>query len=70
MTLSDDLRRLEEIVRHLEEDDLDLDRSLALFEEGIRHLRQAREVLGAADARVQEVVAEAGDTIRMVDRDE
>ncbi len=70
MTLGDDLRRLEEIVRHLEEDDLDLDRSLALFEEGIRHLRQAREVLRAADARVQEVVAEADDTIRMVDRAE
>ncbi len=70
MTLAEDLRRLEEIVRHLEEDDLDLDRSLALFEEGIRHLRQAREILSAADARVQEVVAEAGDTIRMVDRDE
>lgn len=70
MTLAEDLRRLEEIVRHLEEDDLDLDRSLALFEEGIRHLRQAREVLHAADARVQEVVAEAGDTIRLVDRAE
>lgn len=70
MTLGDDLRRLEEIVRHLEEDDLDLDRSLALFEEGIRYLRQAREVLSAADARVQEVVAEADDTIRMVDRAE
>ena len=70
MTLSEDLRRLEEIVCHLEEDDLDLDRSLALFEEGIRHLRQARKVLAAAEARVQEVVAEAGDTIRLVDRAE
>ncbi len=34
MTIADDLARLEEIVRRLEADDVELDTALALFEEG------------------------------------
>jgi exodeoxyribonuclease VII small subunit len=51
------LERLEEILRRLEADDVDLDEALTLFEEGVARLRAARERLGAADAQVRQVLA-------------
>ena len=41
-TIAEDLARLEEIVRKLEADDVELDAALALFEEGVARLRAAR----------------------------
>ena len=38
-TFQQELGRLEEIVRRLESQDLDLDESLRLFEEGVERLR-------------------------------
>ena len=64
-SLTQDLARLEEIVRRLESDDGDLDGALKLFEEGVTRLRQAREKLGAAEARVQKVLEQADGTLRM-----
>jgi len=52
------LRRLEEILSALEADELDLERSLALFEEGISHVREAEKTLSQAALRVEEVLAE------------
>ena len=69
-TLTDDLRRLEEIVRQLEADDLDLDPALALFEEGVARLRSARERLAAAEVTVKKVLEEADGTLRMADLDD
>ena len=66
-TLSSDLRRLEEIVRSLEADDTDLDRALALFEEGIGRLRAARERLAEAEAKVQRVLEDAEGQLRVAD---
>jgi len=40
--LAEDLARLEEIVRKLEADDVELDTALVLFEEGVARLRAAR----------------------------
>lgn len=64
-SLSQDLARLEEIVRGLESDDGDLDAALKLFEEGVTRLRQARDKLGAAEARVQKVLEDADGTLRL-----
>ncbi|HKV73444.1 MAG TPA: exodeoxyribonuclease VII small subunit [Gemmatimonadales bacterium] len=64
-SLSQDLARLEEIVRRLESDDGDLDQALKLFEEGVGRLRQAREKLAAAETQVQKVLEEADGTLRM-----
>ena len=64
-SLSADLRRLEEIVRQLESDDPDLDRALALFEEGVARLRSARDRLAAAETRIQKVLEDAGGEIRL-----
>ena len=68
--LADELARLEEIVRRLEADDVDLDAALTLFEEGVARLRSARERLAAAELKVQAVLEEAGGDIRLTDLDE
>jgi exodeoxyribonuclease VII small subunit len=68
-SLADELARLEEIVRRLEADDVDLDTSLVLFEEGIARLRSARERLARAELKVQTVLEEAGGTLKLADLD-
>ncbi|HUL01905.1 MAG TPA: exodeoxyribonuclease VII small subunit [Gemmatimonadales bacterium] len=50
------LERLEEIVRRLESQELDLDDSLKLFEEGVERLRVMRERLTATEATVKRVL--------------
>ena len=57
------LRRLEEIVGQLETEELELDRALALFEEGVVHVREAEKSLKAAELRVEELLGE-GDDLR------
>ncbi|MEX0892752.1 MAG: exodeoxyribonuclease VII small subunit [Gemmatimonadota bacterium] len=50
------LRRLDEIVAGLEREDLELEDALALFEEGVGHIRAAREVLERATQRVDQLL--------------
>ncbi len=69
-SLADDLRRLEEIVRLLESEEGDLDRSLALFEEGVARLRTARDRLGQAEARVKKVLEDSQGALRTEDLDD
>ena len=68
-SLQDDLKRLEEIVRALEAEDVDLDKAIALFEEGGKRLRTAREELGAVEQRVQKVLEQAGGELKLTDLD-
>jgi exodeoxyribonuclease VII small subunit len=67
--LADELARLEEIVRKLEADDVELDAALALFEEGVARLRAARERLAGAELKVQDVLEAADGDIRLTDLD-
>jgi exodeoxyribonuclease VII small subunit len=67
MTFEQSLGRLEEIVRDLERNDLDLEQSLRLFEEGIAHLRQAGSALKTVDARVQQLVEAADGSFSVVE---
>jgi exodeoxyribonuclease VII small subunit len=69
MSIAQDLTRLEEIVRKLEAEDVELDAALALFEEGVARLRAARERLAAAEVKVQTVLEEAGGDLRLSDLD-
>jgi exodeoxyribonuclease VII small subunit len=65
------LERLEEIVDQLEQGDLELEASLAAFEEGVRLSRQCAGQLEAAEQRVEVLVREAGEwTTRAFDPDE
>jgi exodeoxyribonuclease VII small subunit len=67
--LADELARLEEIVRKLEADDVELDTALALFEEGVARLRAARERLADAELKIQAVLETAEGDIRLTDLD-
>lgn len=50
------LNRLNEIVARIEGESLELDDSLALFEEGVRLLRHAESVLEGADHRIRQLL--------------
>jgi exodeoxyribonuclease VII small subunit len=68
-SLADELARLEEIVRKLEADDVELDAALALFEEGVARLRSARERLAQTELKVQAVLEAANGEIRVAQLD-
>jgi exodeoxyribonuclease VII small subunit len=68
-SIAEELARLEEIVRRLEAEEVELDAALALFEEGVARLRAARERLAAAELKVQKVLDEAGGDLRYTDLD-
>lgn len=71
LSLEARLRRLEEIVTSLETDGVELDRALALFEEGVGHLRRAERTLAEAELRVEELIGR-GDALetRALQREE
>jgi len=68
-SFSQDLERLEAIVRRLEGGDLDLDAALQLFEEGVERLRGARTRLAAAEAKVKQVLTDRAGALRLDDLD-
>ncbi|MCE2398296.1 MAG: exodeoxyribonuclease VII small subunit [Gemmatimonadetes bacterium] len=53
------MQRIEEIVRALESNRLDLETALALFEEGAEELGRARELLERAELRIEELTRSA-----------
>lgn len=67
MSFEQRLKRLEEIVGELESEQLELERALALFEEGITCLRAATEELGKVEARVQRLVERADGSFEVTD---
>jgi exodeoxyribonuclease VII small subunit len=69
LTFTQQLERLEEIVRRLEAQELDLDDALKLFEEGIERLRDARDRLTAAEAQVKQVLADRAGHFKVEDFD-
>lgn len=60
------LAELERIIEALEGEELRLDEALALFEEGVAHLRTANRLLEQARGRVEEVIADASGELRTV----
>ncbi len=66
-SLQADLERLEQIVRSLEQEDLDLDKALALFEEGVARLREARARLGDAEVRLKQLREAADGSVDVAD---
>ena len=68
-SLTQDLKRLEEIVHALEGDEIDLDRALALFEEGVRYLKTAKDRLSDAEARVERVLEDADGVLKLTSFD-
>lgn len=57
--LEEGLARLEEIVRQLEDEEVSLERSLALFEEGVKLASAVRKELEESRLRVKRVLEES-----------
>ncbi|MFQ6033773.1 MAG: exodeoxyribonuclease VII small subunit [Candidatus Bipolaricaulia bacterium] len=58
-SLEERLARLEEIVQELENEEVSLERSLSLFEEGVRLAGLVRRELEESHLRVRKVLEEA-----------
>jgi len=54
--IEEDLKKLEEIVRELEDEQLDLERSIELFEEGVKLAEEVKGGLSEAELRLKKVV--------------
>ena len=59
LTFEHALKRLEEIVEALETEDLDLDKSLQFFEEGVHLSRHCNQQLQAAEKRIDVLLTKA-----------
>jgi exodeoxyribonuclease VII small subunit len=66
MSFESSMERLEAIAARLEEEELELDTALALFEEGIAELRAASAMLAQAETRLKHL-SEAADGVFGVD---
>lgn len=63
--LEERLTRLEEIVERLEQDEMELQEALELFEEGIGHVRAAHSFLDESRVRVEKLVVEMDGAVRV-----
>ena len=59
--VEDHLKALKEIVEKLEKGDLSLEESLQVFSEGVTHVKDAQELLSAAEEKLK-VLTEDGTT--------
>ncbi len=69
MSFEANIKRLEEIVDGLDNDSVELDQALKLFEEGIELLRNAAGALSTVESRVKQLVEEADGIIAAKDFD-
>jgi exodeoxyribonuclease VII small subunit len=65
MSFEATLTRLQEIVDELEHEELELDRALRLFEEGVSRLREASADLSRAEAQVRLLVEKTDGTFEL-----
>lgn len=65
LTFEQALKRLEEIVEALETEDLNLDKSLQFFEEGVYLSRHCNQQLQAAEKRIDILVTKADGTLEV-----
>jgi exodeoxyribonuclease VII small subunit len=63
LTFEQALKRLEEIVEALETEDLDLDKSLQFFEEGVALSRYCNQQLQVAEKRIDVLLRKADGTL-------
>lgn len=63
LTFEQALKRLEDIVEALETEDLDLDKSLQFFEEGVCLSRHCNQQLQAAEKRIDILLRKADGTL-------
>jgi exodeoxyribonuclease VII small subunit len=59
-TLESRIDRLERILAALESDRLELDEALALFEEGVKHVREAEKLLARTELQIERLIGGPG----------
>ncbi len=69
-SFGEELERLEAIVRALEDEGVDLDDALKLFEEGVERLKSARTRLREGELAVKKVLRNADGTLGTADLDD
>ena len=62
-----DLSRLEEISRILEEDNVELETAITLFEEGVKLSKSCLKTLKEAELKITELKSELGKITQVVD---
>lgn len=62
------LERLESIVDRLDQEDLELQEALDLFEEGVSHVREANAILEHARLRVEQLVVDGSGNVTVEPR--
>jgi exodeoxyribonuclease VII small subunit len=62
-SLEQRLTRIEAIVARLESDRIELEEAMALFEEGVAHLRDVDRILHQAELRIERLIAGPGGTV-------
>jgi exodeoxyribonuclease VII small subunit len=68
-TFEASLKELEQIVKQLEDGDLELEESLKLFEDGVRLSRECRERLTNAERRIEVLMKEADGSLGLQEID-
>ncbi len=63
------LQRMEEIVEHLERDDLELDEALKLFDEGMALIKDAERKLSESEGRLKQILIDREGRERQADLD-
>lgn len=58
------LDRIDEIVAALDSDSVEVSRALALFEEGMEHVKRAEAILALVEVRVKELAGPEGEDVR------
>ncbi|MEW8977580.1 MAG: exodeoxyribonuclease VII small subunit [Symbiobacterium sp.] len=63
LSFEEAIRRLEQVVKELESGDLPLERGLELFQEGIALTRHCNALLDGAEARIEQLLEQNGETV-------
>ncbi len=58
------MAELERIVAALDREEIDLDEALRLFEEGVRHVRRANQLLEEVRGRIEELIETSSGEVR------
>ena len=66
-TFRQTLERIEQIVREIEQGDVELEASVERYEEGMELIRQARSILASSEQKIRRLQAESDDEPELED---
>lgn len=66
-TFEDSLKNLEDIVKKLEDGDLNLDESLKEFQKGVEAYRYCNEMLNQVEGKVKLIIESENEKVKIID---